>query len=174
MKCAVALTKKYLEWREKVHYEANTPTNLEQIRNIMEDELFTCPSNELDHGRPVLAVRYKYLDTKMCFALDAARTLGFIIEWMLHMHPKAQTYGIVVGEVVARFPSESFDLRLLSFMESAFTETLSARILTLLVTDPGFFIKFMIGLFANFSATSSGQGFDCSGREEMESLRSVF
>lgn len=152
----------------EVKYESNTPANSEQMRKIMEDDLFICAGNESHDGRPVLALRYKYFNPRKYSALDAARAFAFIVEWMSRMYPKAQTHGIVVVEDVAGFSFKSFDLRLISFLENSFTKTLPH------VTNPGFFIKVMLHYLPTFLVTSSRREFDCLAREKMTSLSSIF
>lgn len=149
-KRAVALASNYLEWRAKVDYDKHTPTSSPIVKEIMSAGLFVLAGNVSRDGRPVLTIRYRFFDPRRFSAMDTARAFGFIVEWMLRTYPTAQTHGMVVVEDAAGFSMKNFDIRLISFLEKAFSSILPARVSALHVTNPGFLIRAMFALFSSF------------------------
>lgn len=149
-KRAVALAANYLEWRAKVAYDEHTPTSSPVVSEILSARLFVLAGNVSRDGRPVLTIRYRFFDPRRFSALDTVRAFGFIVEWMLRTYPMAQTHGVVVVEDAAGFSLKNFDIRLISFLEKAFSSILPVRISALHVTNPGFLVRAMFTLFSSF------------------------
>lgn len=150
VKRSVALASNYLEWRQKVDYDGNTPASSGTMKEIMEAGLFVLAGNKSRDGRPVLTVRYRFFNPRRYSALDTARAFAYIVEWMLHTYPTSQTHGVVVVEDVAGFSFKNFDLRLVSFMEKAFTSIMPMRISALHIANPGLVIRSMFAIFSAF------------------------
>lgn len=149
---AVALASNYLEWRGKVEYDAHVMTSSLVMKEIMSVGIFVPAGNFSRDGRPVLTVRYRFFDPRRFSALDTARAFGFIVEWMLRTYPKVQTHGMVVVEDTAGFSLKNFDIRLISFLEKAFSSILPVRISAMHVVNPGMLIRAMFTLFSTFFA----------------------
>lgn len=147
---ALALASSYLDWREKVDYEAHLPTKSPIVRQILSAGIFVPADNVSRDGRPVLTVRYRCFDPRRFSALDTARAFGFVVEWMLRTYPKVQTHGMVVVEDTAGFSLKNFDIRLVSFLEKAFSSILPIRISAMHIINPNFIIRAMFTLFSSF------------------------
>lgn len=149
---AHALACNYLRWRVDVRYHEQTAHELSpSILDALSRGLFTVAGNaSRDGGRPVLTVRYKFFDPRRYSPFDTARAFGFVIEYMLRTYPRSQTHGIVVVDDATDFSLANFDVRLIHFLEKAFTQVLPVRIAALFVTNPSWIIKTMFTFFSGF------------------------
>eukprot|EP00177_Eucheuma_denticulatum_P003318 GFKZ01005994.1.p1 GENE.GFKZ01005994.1~~GFKZ01005994.1.p1 ORF type:complete len:316 (+),score=43.96 GFKZ01005994.1:666-1613(+) len=146
---AMALADNYLKWRLGLGADSKDLAQSQQLRAQLERRLVFVPGHVDRDGRPVLNVRLRYQDPSKFSAMDTARTLSFVVEWLLRKYPAAQTHGIVIVNDLRGVTLRNLDLRLPSVLQQAFSKTLPVRVAAINVINPPFLLKAVVGLFAS-------------------------
>lgn len=148
---ARALAGNYLQWRRDVRYEESMRGGLTPIlQEILTSGLFCVAGNKSRGDRPVLTVRYRFFNPRKFSALDVAHALGVVVEFLLREYPTSQSHGIVVVDDTAHFTFANFDLRVIRFLEKAFSQVLPVRIAAIYVVNPGWVVKTVFNLVSGF------------------------
>lgn len=148
---ANALASNYLKWRRDVHYARYVRGGLSpSVHAILSTGAFLVAGNYSRDERPVLTVRYRYFNPRRFAAVDVARALGAVVEFLLREYPASQSHGIVVLDDTAGFSFSNFDIRVFRFLEKAFAQVLPIRIAAIHIVNPGWVIRTIFNLVSGF------------------------
>lgn len=148
---ANALALNYLKWRRDVKYSRHVRGGLSPaVHDMLSTGAFIVAGNHSRDGRPVLMVRYRYFNPRRFAAVDVARALGAVVEFMLREYPLSQSHGIVVLDDTAGLNFSNFDLRVFRFLEKAFAQVLPLRIAAIHVVNPGWVVRAIFNLVSGF------------------------
>lgn len=143
---AHALLGNYLRWRHDVHYDETSSSD--KVRTILSTGLLNVVGNVTRDGRPILTVRYRFFNPREFAAIDVARAVGVVVEYLLRTYPAAQSHGVVVMDDMVGFSFGNFDFRVVRFLERAFTQVMPMRLAAIHVVNPGWVVRTIFSLMA--------------------------
>lgn len=143
---AHALLENYLRWRRDVRYDETSTSD--KVRAILATGLLNVVGNVTREGRPILTVRYRFFNPREFAAIDVARAVGVVVEYLLRTYPAAQSHGVVVMDDMVGFSFGNFDFRVVRFLEKAFTQVMPMRLAAIHVVNPGWLVRTIFSLVA--------------------------
>lgn len=75
-----------------------------------------------------------------------ARTIAVIMEYIQRTQPQALTHGVAIIQDMNGFGFSNIDLRMLPFLQKAFSQTLPVRIAGVFMCNPPVFIRALFAL----------------------------